>query len=87
MSKEYEDFSDKELDEYLGYYQDRCQFYQPDTDVYAVVGGWPIELYEDEWVEEREGWRFLLLTLKDCEPWVQLALDPNGKFVVEQRVS
>lgn len=74
------------LETYERYYQAGYPFYDKGDSVFAVVGGWPIELYQGEWEDERSGWRFFLMTLRDSEPWIQVSWK-NDRFVVEQRVT
>lgn len=63
--------------------------YQSDCPVFAVLGGWPIEIYEDDWGEQVKDpkARQLAFTYAESEPWVQAWVDADGKFHVRQIIT
>jgi hypothetical protein len=83
----------KGIKELTGAYHKAYQATDPKYDakspVYAGVGGWPNEIYEDEWAEEVNDpkARQLAFTFRDSEPWVQVWVDGKGKFHVRQIIT
>lgn len=68
------------FDAYIEAYQAECPFYRRDDELYAVVSGWPIELYEGDWAGRYRHESQLLLTFKDAEPWVELVRHRDGSL-------
>jgi hypothetical protein len=62
---------------------------QSDNPYYAVLGGWPIEIYEDDWAEDVKDVkaRQFLFTYANSEPWVQVWVDGTGAFHVRQIIT
>jgi hypothetical protein len=61
----------------------------PDESVFGRIGGWPLEVYEDDWAEDVKDPRArqLLYTYQDSEPWVRVAVKASGDFIVQQLIT
>jgi hypothetical protein len=62
---------------------------QPNNGIYAIVGGWPIEIYEDSWARDAKDpkGRQFAFTYADAEPWVRVWIDGAGEFHVQQIIT
>ena len=55
-------------------------------DIYAVLGGWHFPCADDDWhalIDET----LMVVTLRDCEPWVEAWRTRAGGFKVIQRIT
>ncbi len=57
---------------------------QPDNPYFAVLGGWPVEIYQ--WKHEWDV-RQLVFTFQAAEPWIQVLADKNGTCTVAQIIT
>ncbi len=57
--------------------------------IYATLGGWPVEVYEDDWTEDVKDKRArqLVFTHADAEPWIRVWADAKGSFHVRQLIT
>jgi len=62
---------------------------QPDNGIYAIVGGWPSEIYEDSWATDVNDPRALQFAFiyAEAEPWVRVWIDSGGGFHVQQIIT
>jgi hypothetical protein len=56
------------------------------SDLYAVLGGWHFPWPEGDWYDHLED-RFIGMTLRDSEPWVEVWLSRSGRFEVCERIT
>lgn len=74
------------VDEYVKHYEALHPVYSANTDVYAILGGWHWPNYDDDWKAlTRE--KLVLMTIRDCEPWVEAWLNSTGDLHVIQRIT
>ena len=57
-------------------------FSATDRDVYAVVGGWGISIYEGEWEDHPES-EHIAFTLANAEPYYSVRRLSNGHLVTK----
>jgi len=79
-------FKDKAI---VGAYQDIFTNEYPlyfESDIFAVVGGWHMTFPDPDWDELIDD-QFLLMTIRDSEPWVEAWQMKSGEFEVIQRIT
>jgi hypothetical protein len=74
---------------YSKVYFDEDPTREPDNGIYAILGGWPIEVYEDSWATDVNDPKALQVafTYEDAEPWVRVWIDGTGEFHVQQIIT
>lgn len=68
-------------DKYLGLWQSSCPLYT--NEAAAVVGGWHFPWPDGDWEDLREI-PFVLWTIEDSEPWVEVWKEPDGFKVIQR---
>jgi len=56
------------------------------SDIYAVLGGWHMPFYDDDWHDLIDDC-LMVLTNSDPEPWVEAWRTRMGQFKVIQRIT
>jgi hypothetical protein len=52
----------------------------------AILGGWHLPWPDEDW-QNHKNKRFIAMTIKNSEPWVEVWLNNDGTFSVVQRIT
>ena len=74
------------VDGYERLWMEEFPLYLPDTDIYAVLGGWHFPFPDDDW-HELMPQQLLAMTIRDSEPWVEAWRLMEGGYRVIQRIT
>lgn len=68
--------------EYDDFYRANYPYSATDRDVYAVVGGWGLYVYENEWADHPES-ENIAFTLADAEPYYSVRRRSDGELILK----
>lgn len=74
------------VQEYDNFYRNTYPFSATDRDVYAVVGGWGLYIYEGEWANYPKS-EHIAFSLADAEPYYSIRRLPTGELVSQAIVT
>lgn len=74
-----------EVEEYRSFFKQHDPLGSSSKDVIAIVGGWPIAIFEGDW-DNWNGWEWVLITL-DQEPFVEVSVDTDNRISVRQLIT
>lgn len=79
-------FKDKLASRYVSQWERSHPFYQKETDICALLGGWPQIWPENDWYDLVDK-DLCILTLEESEPWIEVWRGENDAFKVIRRIT